>query len=169
MLEQEKKNTEKQRYLEACDLLDQAEFAQAEVIFRDLVADDSDEPLYWNKLGSLLARTERLTEAKSCFEKALSLNPEQIASLTNLGNVYFQEGNLIEAENLHRQALAIQPDYQIARQNLSVILKQQNRYKELISLQKHGSTKGKKKLLGCLPIFAIGTGTIVLIYNSLTS
>ena len=169
MLEQEKKNTERQRYLEACDLLDQADFTRAEIIFRDLVTNDSTEPLYWNKLGSLLARTERLVEAKSCFEQALCLNPEQVASLTNLGNVYYQEGNLVKAENLQRQALSIQPDYVIARQNLAVILKQQNRYKELISLQKHGSTKGKRKLLGCLPVFVIGVGTIVIFYKSFIS
>jgi protein O-mannosyl-transferase len=77
-----------------------------------------------NNLGVELFRTNKIAEAKSHFEKSISLQPKWYFALNNLGAVYQHEGNFEKAKELYGKVLTTS-DYYLAHENLSSILTHQ--------------------------------------------
>jgi tetratricopeptide (TPR) repeat protein len=68
-----------------------------------------------NALGYTLAdQTDRLEEAKSYIEEALTLKPDSPAILDSMGWVEYRLGNLPQALQYLEQATEISPDAEIA-------------------------------------------------------
>lgn len=86
------------------------QFAEAEKVFRQLLAADPDNAPALNYLGYMFAdRGENLAEAKALIEKAVALDPLSGAYLDSLGWVYFRLGDLDRAEKYLTEAVALEP------------------------------------------------------------
>ncbi len=81
------------------------------------------EPLYYNNIGEAYRALNRLDEAFSCYQNALSLKPDYAEAHNNLGNAFQTQGNLDEAFSCYQRALLLRPDYAEAHCNLGVIYK----------------------------------------------
>ncbi|MDO8837248.1 MAG: tetratricopeptide repeat protein [Vicinamibacterales bacterium] len=88
----------------------QKQLADAERVFREVLAADPEHAPALNYLGYMLAeRGERLAEALALVTRAVALEPHNAAYLDSLGWVYFKLGNLDEAEPRLRAAAAQLP------------------------------------------------------------
>lgn len=83
--------------------------------FRVLVETDPDNAAYLNAYGyTLTDRTDRHDEALVLIERALAMNPEDIATTDSMGWVLYKLGRHDEALVHLRRAHAAQPDGEIA-------------------------------------------------------
>ncbi|NOX60707.1 MAG: tetratricopeptide repeat protein [Chloroflexi bacterium] len=62
------------------------------------------------QLGNAYARQGRLSDAQEAYEKALNINPNHAATLSNLGVVLYQLGKLNEAKAQFEKALQVNPN-----------------------------------------------------------
>jgi tetratricopeptide (TPR) repeat protein len=86
-------------------------YDQAEQIFRKLVTEYPQNPIYLNYLGYMLAdRGVHLEEAISYIKKAVSMEPQNGAYLDSLGWAYFKMGNYQLAEENLRRAIDHMPN-----------------------------------------------------------
>jgi tetratricopeptide (TPR) repeat protein len=82
----------------------------------------------YNALGySLADRNERLDEAQTLIEKALSLNPSDYFILDSMGWLKYRRGQLGQALDYLKRAYAVQPDPEIAAHLGEVLWQQGNR------------------------------------------
>lgn len=66
-------------------------------------------PLFSKQRGLIHESLGNHTEAKNCYESALSINPSHIKSLQNLGKLQMELGNLEMAERVLRTAVNKDP------------------------------------------------------------
>ncbi len=77
-----------------------------------------------------LEQSERPQEALAAHQRALSLAPDNAATLTNLGMYYATHGDPAQAEPLLRKAAAAPGAGPQERQNLALVLGLEGRYDE---------------------------------------
>ena len=84
----------------------QKKFAEAEAVFRQLLAREPDHAGALNYLGYMLAeRGERLNESVELIQRALKLDPDNGSYLDSLGWAYFKAGKFdLAAEHLKKAA-----------------------------------------------------------------
>jgi tetratricopeptide (TPR) repeat protein len=83
----------------------QKQYAEAEAVFRQLIAKDPAHAAALNYLGYMLAeRGERLGESVDLIKRALAVEPENGSYLDSLGWAYFKDGKLQLAEDYLRRA-----------------------------------------------------------------
>jgi Flp pilus assembly protein TadD/peroxiredoxin len=83
-------------------------------------------PNAWNNLGLLAAREGRMSEAVTCFRKALQISPDHPIALVNLGNAYRQLKQWDDARKVLQQAVAVSPDDPEANYGLGMVFAQSN-------------------------------------------
>jgi len=110
--------------------LDQRNDTDAEQYLRKTVALVPHHGPAWSRLGSLLARHERLVEAEQCYISALEADPADTDSHGNLALLLARQKRPVEAEDQLRQALALRPADAMAHTNLGVLLARLKRYHE---------------------------------------
>jgi tetratricopeptide (TPR) repeat protein len=71
-------------------------------------------------------RQATLAKAVDAYLKAIALDPQNDAALTNLATVYYQNGQFDEAQKRVEQALAIKPNDSTSQYVLGTILLQRN-------------------------------------------
>lgn len=84
-----------------------------------LTSELNDENL-WHLAGISYYRLLRFSEAKSCYEKALSINPNAPAVLNSYGFLLQDIGLMREALAAYERAIEISPEFAMARFNLSM-------------------------------------------------
>jgi tetratricopeptide (TPR) repeat protein len=72
----------------------------------------------WNKTGIAYHHLLAIGEARSDYQKALSLQPDYADAMNNLGATYYAERNYKKAIRLYRQALELTPQSAVIRVNL---------------------------------------------------
>ncbi len=77
-------------------------------------------PVVHNTLGTVLQTLGRRAEARSAYEKALTLDASAAYALTNLCYGWSLEGRADKAVDACEQALRLRPDLQAARNNLAI-------------------------------------------------
>ena len=84
----------------------QKKFAEAEAVFRQLIAKEPDNAPALNYLGYMLAeRGERLDESVDYLKRALAIDPDNGSYLDSIGWAYFKDGKLdLALDNLKRAA-----------------------------------------------------------------
>jgi Flp pilus assembly protein TadD len=111
------------RYPDSADLLyDRAMVAERlnkldslESDLRRVMALRPDDAQAYNALGYTLAdRTDRLAEAVTLLDKALTLAPEDPFILDSVGWAQYRSGNLARAQEYLERAYTIRPDPEIA-------------------------------------------------------
>ncbi|MFM1960482.1 MAG: hypothetical protein RL588_1999 [Pseudomonadota bacterium] len=84
--------------------------AEAEAVFRDLIAIVPDFPPAHANLGQALAASGRLDRAGAAYRRALELDPDQMAALAGLAGIAARRGAFEEAERLADKVLERAPD-----------------------------------------------------------
>lgn len=97
--------------------------AEAEALYRQMLAVQPNHADALNLLGLIAKDTGRIQEAERLIREAIAVSPVTAAFHNNLGTVLKNQGRLGEAVASHRQALAIKPDYGIAHNNLGNALR----------------------------------------------
>ncbi len=98
--------------------------AQAEQLYRSLLAVGSSDPMIWCYLGTVQLAQGQAVEAEASYREALRLRPQLAEAHADLGIALAQQGRLDSAAASFRQALTLRPDYPEAHSNLGVILNQ---------------------------------------------
>jgi Tfp pilus assembly protein PilF/2-polyprenyl-3-methyl-5-hydroxy-6-metoxy-1,4-benzoquinol methylase len=104
-------------------------FADAERIYRQVLAVMPDSGAALNNLGDALCVLGRADEAEACFRQALMLSPGDAEAHNNLGALLFEMGRA-DAETSFRTALTLNPDHVQAHANLGAVLHSQQRLAE---------------------------------------
>ena len=92
---------------------------EARLIFDEIEGSFGDDPLFLNVYGVALRRERDLNKAREVYERALELQPDQTALLSNLGNLMIDLGLFQQARGHLTRALQLDPNHADARQNLA--------------------------------------------------
>ncbi len=95
--------------------------AEAEGIYRAILADRPQDSRAWHYLGVVAHQRGRQEEAAVSIGRALTLQPRNGEALAHLALVEEMRGNRQRAIDLLRQSLAIDPDNTEAHTNLGVL------------------------------------------------
>lgn len=99
--------------------------AEAEQIYRQVLAIDPANADCLHLLGMVAFQTGRHQEAAELIRKAISIHKRAVSYHSNLGNVLQAQGKLDEAEVCYRKALEIKPGQAEVHLNLGHILRAQ--------------------------------------------
>lgn len=106
--------------------------AEAEAIYRRVLAADPEQVDALHLLGVLAHQVGRSDIAVELIGKAVSRNAGNYAAFVNLGEAYRALGQLANAEQCYRRALAIKPDAVEAYNNLGIVLRDLGRPEEAV-------------------------------------
>jgi tetratricopeptide (TPR) repeat protein len=96
--------------------------AEAEALYRRLLAGDADDVEALVNLGALLRARRRVDEAVACLRRAIAREPAHAGAHNNLGNALRQAGDLDGAAASFRAALAAEPGRAELHCNLAGVL-----------------------------------------------
>jgi tetratricopeptide (TPR) repeat protein len=111
---------------------DPAQWEDAIVAYRRVVAIDPTYAAAWNNLGLLLHRMGRYDEAEGAYASALEQDPHCCEAAYNLGSLHEDRGAPEDAIFDYRRALELSPDYADAHFNLAGALARNGRDGEAI-------------------------------------
>ena len=100
------------------ELYKKGHFLEALDSIKTLKKNYPNEPLIFNICGVCYARLEKLDEAITSYERAISIMPNYADAHNNLGNAFRRIGKLDAAINSLEKALTIKPNYSDAYYNL---------------------------------------------------
>lgn len=103
---------------------------EAEQIYRQILAADSQQADAWHWLGVLTLQMEQYPQAAEYIGRAVQLNPCMPVAYSNLGRVHRALGRIDEAVSSFRHALDLQPAYALAWNELGNTWAQQRRFAE---------------------------------------
>jgi predicted O-linked N-acetylglucosamine transferase (SPINDLY family) len=92
--------------------------AQAESLYRQILATEPNHPDALNMLGAILFQTQRPAEAIDQIQKAISLSPQNPIFHTNLALILSTTGCHSEAAESYRKASALDPENLDLQNNL---------------------------------------------------
>jgi len=106
--------------------------AEAESIYRQMLAQNPDHPEALQRLGMIAIDVKKPEKALELIGRAIAVRPELMEPHYYLGNALKQMGRLDEAMVSFRQAIALQPDLPEPHINLGGILLDTTRTKEAV-------------------------------------
>jgi tetratricopeptide (TPR) repeat protein len=95
-------------------------FEEAEGYFQQALRGVDDAVTHFN-LGLLMARTGRLDQAVTAYQRALEREPTLSDARTNLATVFARQGRLDRAAQELQRVLALDPGNPLARANLDIV------------------------------------------------
>ncbi len=107
--------------------------AEAEAVYRDVLAADPKNADALHMLGVLASQRGDLQHALSCLGRAILLNPSPPFYHNNLGNVLFQAGRLADAALCYEEALRLDPEYAEAHGNLANTYDRLGRFEDALA------------------------------------
>ena len=112
----------------------QRKYAEAEGVFRQMIAADRGNADALNSLGYMFAeRGQRLDEAVTLVERALAIEPDHAAYLDSLGWAYYKQNRLDRAEAPLREAAKQLPTNSVIQSHLGDLLNKRGLYQEAIN------------------------------------
>ena len=111
--------------------------AEAEKIYREILAQRPNDPAALHLLGMLAGQVGRLDAAIELIGRAVRLDPNYAEAYGTLGNVLQARGQLDEAIASYRQTLRLKPDLAAAHNNLGSALQAKGELDEAISSYRH--------------------------------
>jgi tetratricopeptide (TPR) repeat protein len=116
--------------------------AEAEKIYRQILARQPNHPDALNLLGVLASQVGRHDDAIELIRRSLILRPDYVSALVNLGNILCIQGKFDEAAFTCRRAIDLNPSDAVALNNLGIALLGQGKadesaiaYRRAIQLQ----------------------------------
>jgi tetratricopeptide (TPR) repeat protein len=107
--------------------------AEAERLFRQILALEPSHASSWHLLGVTCYRTGRYEQAVGMIGKAIAINGEVAIFHSNLGNALCAQDKLDDAAASYQRALALEPAFAEAYNNLGYIRYLQDRYDDAIA------------------------------------
>jgi predicted O-linked N-acetylglucosamine transferase (SPINDLY family) len=108
--------------------------AEAEALYREILALDPQDPNALHLLGVLAQDAGRNSEAVALISQAIRVFPFGPAFHNNLANALKAMGRLEEARISYLEALRLQPDYTEAQSGLGLVLHDLKRWDEAVEL-----------------------------------
>ena len=108
-------------------------FAQAEAIYRQILAAQPGNADAWHHLGQLAHQVGRRDAAIEWIRQAIAISPGNALMHSNLGEVYRAEGRLDEAIASYQRALALAPNLAEAHNNLGNALRRKGQVAEAVA------------------------------------
>ena len=96
--------------------------AEAETIYRQILAQQPDHADALHRLGMLTDQSGRPDAAAGLIRRAIQIKPDLPGAHTNLGNASISAGKFDEAIASHRIAVRLEPDNAEAQNNLGAAL-----------------------------------------------
>lgn len=113
-----------QNYAKAKELTSQGDYYGAIVLLKQAVQFVPDHSGAWHLLGACQERNPKWRrDAAESFQKALSIDPNNVDALISLGDLYKLEGLITRAQVCWEDALKIQPENQQAKSRLTGLKK----------------------------------------------
>jgi len=112
---------------------DAGRWAQAESLYRQLLAEQPDHAEALHLLGTLALQTSRPQEAAHLIGRAVELDARCPEYHCNLGLSLAKLGRMQEAVDAYHRALAIRPEFAEAFYNLGIALRAHGRVREAIA------------------------------------
>jgi len=106
---------------------------EAEPIYRQILAADSNHPDAWHLLGVIAYQDGKHQAGVECIQRALAHRPDWAEAHYNLGNAWKIRGKLDEAVASYQRALQLKPDYAAAHNNLGNVFKDQGKLDEAVA------------------------------------
>jgi tetratricopeptide (TPR) repeat protein len=113
------------------------QLAQAQQIYRQVVAAEPGNADAWNLLGAVCINLNQLDEAAAHLAEALRLRPDHFAAHDNLGVLLARQQRYAEAANSFQRALSLQPTHAVTELNLANALVRDGRVDEAIGHFQH--------------------------------
>ncbi len=107
-------------------------WAEAEAIYRDILAERPDAAHAHHNLALALKSQGKSQEAVAEFHRALALEPAYPGAYSNLGDTLRELNQPQQALEAFRSALALKPDFPEAWNNMGILLRKLNRSPEAI-------------------------------------
>lgn len=117
---------------EAMRLHQSEQMAEAEMVYRQILAQSPEDVDALHYLGVLLHQRGNSRQGSQLIRKAIKRQPGYVDAHKNLGNVLMESGRLEKAEQCYRKAIQLRPDDTDAQLNLCIVLRLQKRYEEAI-------------------------------------
>ena len=108
----------------------EADWRDAETVWRHTIEVSPGHPLAYNELGLALLDKKEYPEAIASFARAIALYPQFSEAMCNMGGAYVSMNDTIHAEQVLRQALALSPRDYATYTNLGNIRMVQHRFAE---------------------------------------
>ena len=111
----------------------QKKYADAEAIFRKMIADDPTHADALNSFAYMLAeRGQKLDESVSLVERALKLDPGNAAYLDSLGWAYYKQNKFEQADPPLREAATKLPMVSVIQSHFGDVLNKRGLYQDAI-------------------------------------
>ena len=110
---------------QAVALINRGKLQDAEVIYKQLIAVDSQNHINYCNLASIYGMQGKFGECIELLKKALEIDPSFPEAHFNLGNAFKDQGDLISAIISFTKALELRPNYLEAQLNLGNALNAQ--------------------------------------------
>jgi TonB family protein len=123
---------------------DSKAYADALEAFRQMAEADPDSPDGFTNMGIVLTEMDRLDDAQSLMERALSKNPDDPALYANLAALHFRRNEPETAERYWRQALALHPGFGPAVVELANFYGRSGRFAEAINTLRAGAQQARE-------------------------
>lgn len=91
-------------------LYENGRYADAKTVFSGLSALDPGESYYLTALGAIHLAENDLDSGLKCFDRAIVVNPDDLAAHANRGELHLSQGRLTEALNDFQEALRLDPE-----------------------------------------------------------
>jgi Tfp pilus assembly protein PilF len=114
-------------------LIKSGQLAQAEQVFRQVVAADPRVAQAWFLLGSAAQLQGKVAEAVNGYERVLALEPNHAEALNNLGFALQTQGKTERALECLERGVQLKPDYADAHSNLGNVLQEIGRLDDAIA------------------------------------
>lgn len=107
--------------------------AEAEAIYRQVLAQTPDQPDALHLLGAIAGQTGRLDEAIDLISRAIAVHPTQAVYHSNLSEMYRRAGRPDEAISAARQAIRLNPNFAKAYCNMGMALKSVRKFDDALA------------------------------------
>ena len=94
---------------------------------------NNENDFLWNLLGLCYQKLSKINKSIDCFDRAISINPKNIAAYNNFGISLKQSKRYEEAETIFNQAIQKKPDYINTYVNLGNLKNETYHFKEAIN------------------------------------
>jgi len=107
-------------------------YADAEVLYRTTIRENTGCWMAYNNLGSLMAQSDRIDGAIAFYSKAIKIKPDFAIAQNNLSGALLRSGRIDEAFAHCLKAVEIDSNYADAHHNLGMLLEKTGRIDEAI-------------------------------------
>ncbi len=109
-------------------------WGEAELIYRQVLAQFPDYSDALNLLGALACQTDHLDDAIELIQKAIAINPTQAGYYHNLGESYRRSGRWEGAIAAFQRAVELRSEHAETYNNLGIVLNEVGRVEEAIEV-----------------------------------